>query len=104
MSEEPPAGNEVLGGVEFEQEGLSRLQDAEQSVPAGLPEVHFIDIGVGPQKAIPVVVRDRDVSFHLTRSPEQLVPLCQEVPIRPQVASLRNQNRRALKSLEAVSE
>src|SRR2546422_112698 len=104
MCEEPATGKKVLGSVELEQKGLSRLQDIEQFVPTGLPEIYFVDIGVSLQKAIPVVVRDRDVRFHLARSPEQLVALCQEIPIRPQVPGLGSRNRRALKSLEAVTE
>lgn len=64
MDEEAAADDEVLGGVELEEEQLARLRGLEASRGTGTPEVDLLDPGQAPQIAEPVVVRDPDVELH----------------------------------------
>jgi hypothetical protein len=77
MGEEAAASNDVLWVVELEQAGFTGLERSEQPVAAGLPEVHLVQVGAVSQEAVPVPVRDGDVSPHGRESSRvSVVPLC----------------------------
>lgn len=64
MPEQPAAHDEVVRGVQLEEEQLAWLQRPEVPATAGLPEVHLVEVGAGSQEAVPVAVGDADVGLH----------------------------------------
>ena len=64
MREKPSAHDDVVRIVELEQEGFAGLQGPKEPVAAGLPEVHLVQVGTIPEEAVPVPVRDGDITPH----------------------------------------
>src|SRR5258708_25296192 len=60
------ANDEVLRAVQLEEEQLARLEHAENAVPAGLPEVHFVEVRLRSEQLVPVAVGDPDERPHAT--------------------------------------
>lgn len=64
MREDSTANDEVLRAVEFEQEQFARLERAEDTVSAGLPKVHFVEVRLCGEQLEPIAIRDADERLH----------------------------------------
>ena len=60
MTEEPATDDAVIGTVQFEEEWFADLKSAELLLPAGLPEIDFVEPVQAGQKVEPITIRDSD--------------------------------------------
>src|SRR5438093_7578140 len=67
MGEGTPDSDEVVRGVELEEERLAECQCGEAAVPSRLPEIDLVEFTLGLKKSEPVSVCDSDKGFHLVR-------------------------------------
>ena len=50
--------------VQLEEEELAGLERSEDLAPAGLPEIHLLEVPLGREQFVPVEVRDTDEKLH----------------------------------------
>lgn len=68
MAEEPAADDVVVGAVELEEEGFADLEGAKLLLPAGLPEIDFIESVQMRQEIEPITIRNSDEETHALSS------------------------------------
>ena len=64
MGKESNTDNEIVRGVEFEEERLTRVQRLEDTASTGLPEIDLVDSGLLRKEGKPVIVSDADITLH----------------------------------------
>jgi len=64
VAEEPAADDTVVRAVELEEKGFADLKGTELLLPAGLPEVDFVESVHAGQEIEPITIRDSDEEAH----------------------------------------
>ena len=67
MGEEAAASDEVVRGVELEEERLAGCKRRETAVPSRLPEIDLLELALGLEESEPVSIGDGGKGFHLAR-------------------------------------